>query len=110
MSKLEEINDLIMKIYEKAKEKIPNELQVNKVFQFQVQDVGDFYIEIKNGVLTLNKGIHNNPNSILTTDYETLIKILKKELDPMNAFLRGKLKITKNVIDTITLRKLIEAY
>jgi Putative sterol carrier protein len=109
MEKIEEIENLIKNLYEKTKDKISQDLNVYKIFQFNVSDAGDFYIEINYGKISFVKGNHPNPTAILSTDYDTLIKILKKEQDAMTAFLRGKLRITKDVLSTMLLRKIIES-
>jgi putative sterol carrier protein len=109
MERIEEIEGLIKNLYERAKDKIAQDLNVYRIFQFNISDAGDFYIEINYGKINFVRGMHQNPTAILSTDYDTLIKILKKELDAMTAFLRGKLRISKDVLSTMLLRKIIES-
>jgi len=109
MEKIEEIENLFKNIFEKAKDKVAHELNVYRIFQFNIRDAGDFYIEINYGKINFVKGTHQNPTAIISTDYETLIKLLKREEDPMTAFLRGKLSISKDVMSTMLLSKIVES-
>ncbi|MEM3833465.1 MAG: SCP2 sterol-binding domain-containing protein [Thermoprotei archaeon] len=106
----EDIKSLIQAVYEKAKLKMGNEMAGwNKIFQFNIEGGEPFYIEFKQGSANVVQGSHNSPTATLTMSKETLIKILKGELDSMAAFIRGQMKITGNVIETTSLRKMIEA-
>ena len=106
----EEIISLMQQVYEKAKSKMGSEMASwNKIFQFNVEGEEPFYIEFKSGSMNLVKGTHRSPTATLSMSRDTLIKILKGELDAMAAFIRGQMKITGNVIETVALRKMIEA-
>ncbi|MET1128471.1 MAG: SCP2 sterol-binding domain-containing protein [Thermoproteota archaeon] len=107
---LDNIRQLFAQIFDKAKEKMGDELKsMNRVFQFVLSDGTEFYLEISGGEYKIEQGRHPSPVATLSTDLETLEKILKGELDAMAAFIRGKLKITGNVIETTKLRQIIEA-
>ncbi|MGB9728264.1 MAG: SCP2 sterol-binding domain-containing protein [Thermoprotei archaeon] len=106
----EDIKSLIQTVYEKAKLKMGSEMAGwNKVFQFNIEGGEPFYIEFKQGNVNVVPGSHKSPTATLIMSKETLIKILKGELDSMAAFIRGQMKITGNVIETTSLRKMIEA-
>ncbi len=79
------------------------------MFQFVLDDGTEFYVEISGGELKIVEGRHPSPVATLQTDRETLEKILRGELDAMAAFMRGKLRITGNVIETVKLRRIVEA-
>ncbi|ALL00477.1 putative sterol carrier protein [Pyrodictium delaneyi] len=99
-----------LEVVEKAKAKIGDEMKTwNRAFQFILDDGTEFYVEIKNGEVTVQQGRHPSPVATLSTDSNTLEKILQGELDAMAAFIRGKMKITGNVLETIKLRKILEA-
>ncbi|MDT7886887.1 MAG: hypothetical protein RQ968_05895, partial [Thermoproteota archaeon] len=61
MERIEEIESLIKNLYERIKDKIAQDLNVYRVFQFNVSDAGDFYIEINYGKINFVKGVHQNP-------------------------------------------------
>ncbi len=106
----EEIFSLMQQVYEKAKSKLSGEMSSwNKIFQFNIENEEPFYIEFKSGTMKLVKGTHSNPTATLSMSKDTLIKILRGELDAMAAFIRGQMRITGNVIETVALRKMIEA-
>lgn len=105
----EELRLGLTRVYEKARERIWDEMREwNKVFQFVVEG-DEFYLEFKKGDLRLVDGKHPRPTATLTMGRETLLKLLSGELDAMKAFLIGKIRITGNVIETASLRKMLEA-
>ncbi len=107
---VEVIRKAFLEIFEKAKQKIGDEISTwNRVFQFSLTDGTEFYIEITGGQAKIEQGRHPSPIATLSTDPETLEKILKGELDAMAAFMRGKLRITGNVLETVKLRRILEA-
>jgi len=106
----QEIKSLLDQVLEKAKERMGDEIASwNRVFQFELSDGTAFYIEVSGGEARIVEGRHEKPTAALKTDAETLEKILRGELDAMKAFMFGKLKITGNVIETMKLRRLLEA-
>ena len=109
-SLIDEIRTLLNAVYEKAKQKMGDEIASwNKVFQFDIEGLGSFYIEFSEGEMKVEAGTHPSPLATLSMSKEVLLQILKGELDAMAAFVRGKMKITGNVIETTHLRKMIEA-
>ncbi len=68
-----------------------------------------FYIEFKAGELSVGEGKHPSPLATLSMDKDVLMKILNGELDAMAAFMRGMMKISGNVMETVNLRKMFEA-
>ncbi|MCE4624298.1 MAG: SCP2 sterol-binding domain-containing protein [Desulfurococcales archaeon] len=108
MAGLEEFKTVIEDLFKKALEKDPSIKGWSKVYQFVVKDNGEFYIEIKDGELKVVEGKHPRPIATLTTDSDTLKKVLSGELDAMKAFMMRKIAITGNVLDTMNLKKLID--
>ncbi len=110
MAGVEELKRAFQQAFEKAKERIGDEIRSwSRVFQFVLDDGTEFYVEISGGELKIVEGRHPSPVATLQTDRETLEKILRGELDAMAAFMRGKLRITGNVIETVKLRRIVEA-
>ncbi len=109
MASLDEIKNAFLEVFERAKNKSPDTVAINKVFQFVLDDGTEFYIEISNGNVKIESGRHPQAVATLSTDAQTLMQILKGELDAMAAFMRGKLRITGNVIETVKLRQILEA-
>ncbi len=106
----EELLALAKGVLDKAKAKMADEIKAwNKSFQIETEEGDKFFIKIADGEITLDKGEIERPTATLKMSREVLEKILKGEMDAMAAFIRGKMKITGNVIETANLRKLIEA-
>ncbi|MCE4608385.1 MAG: SCP2 sterol-binding domain-containing protein [Caldisphaeraceae archaeon] len=105
---LNEFKETLQRIYENAVAKDREIKSWNKVYQFVVEGVGDFYIEISNGTMKIADGKHPNPIATLSASPDVIKKIVSGELDSMKAFMSRQLKITGNVLDTVNLKKLID--
>lgn len=62
-------------------------------FKFTGAEAGDWYAVIKDGKVTVEKGTHDSPKMTLTADSSDYVKIFTGELDGMQAFMQGKLKL-----------------
>ena len=62
-------------------------------FKFTGAEPGDWYAAIKDGKVTVEKGAHATPKMTLTADSEDYVKIFTGEIDGMQAFMQGKLKL-----------------
>lgn len=109
MASLEDLSKKFTEIFDRAKESLPEVQTWNKVYQIVLEDDGEFYIEISGGEIKVVEGRHPSPIATLTTSTQTLQEILEGRIDAMRAFMMKKLKITGNVLDTMNLKKLIDA-
>jgi len=106
---LEEAKEKFLDIYRRALEKMGDEVKTwNKAYQFEVEGLPEFYIEFKEGDVKLEEGRHERPLATLRMNKDVFDKILDLEMDPMRAFMMGKMKITGNVIETTHLRKIFD--
>ena len=62
-------------------------------FNFSGSEAGDWYAEIKDGACTTDQGVHPSPKMTLSADSEDYVKIFTGELDGMQAFMQGKIKL-----------------
>jgi putative sterol carrier protein len=62
-------------------------------FKFTGEEAGDWFAAIKDGACTTEEGIHPNPKMTLTADSNDYVKIFTGELDGMQAFMQGKIKL-----------------
>ena len=75
---------------------IPEKAQgVDAVIQFRFTgaEAGDWNATIKNGKVDVARGTHPSPKMTLTADSSDYIKIITGELDGMQAFMQGKIKL-----------------
>lgn len=63
-------------------------------FKFTGAEAGDWYAEVKDGAVKVEKGLHPSPKMTLTADSGDYLKIFTGELDGMKAFMEGKLKLS----------------
>lgn len=75
---------------------IPEKAQgVDAVIQFKFTgaEPGDWNVAIKDGKVDVERGTHPSPRMTLTADSADYIKIITGELDGMQAFMQGKIKL-----------------
>jgi len=63
-------------------------------FKFSGAEPGDWYAQIKDGKVDVQQGVHPSPKMTLTADSDDYIKLFTGQLDPMQAFMAGKLKLS----------------
>lgn len=62
-------------------------------FKFTGAEAGEWYAVVKDGKVEVSKGEHASPKMTLTADSADYVKIFTGELDGMQAFMQGKLKL-----------------
>jgi putative sterol carrier protein len=63
-------------------------------FNFTGQEPGDWYAVIKDGKCEVSRGTYPSPRMTLKANSEDYVKIFTGELDGMQAFMQGKIKLT----------------
>lgn len=63
-------------------------------YKFTGSDTSEWYLIVKDKTLTIEQGVHPNPNMTMTFDADAYLKIANGELDPTMAFMRGKVKVS----------------
>jgi putative sterol carrier protein len=75
---------------------IPEKAQgVDSVIQFKFtgDEAGEWFAAIKDGKVDVSRGTHPSPKMTLTADSADYVKIFTGELDGMQAFMQGKIKL-----------------
>ena len=76
---------------------IPEKAQgVDSVIQFKFtgDEAGEWFAAIKDGKVDVSRGTHPSPKMTLTADSADYVKIFTGELDGMQAFMQGKIKLS----------------
>lgn len=80
---------------------------IDRVYQFHIGGERRFHIEVQNGVLTVSPGAHAEPSvTLLFPDVDTALALIEGRLDPMQAFLEGRIRSDGNLILALQLRAL----
>lgn len=66
------------------------------------------YLRIENGVPDVGIGELEDPDAVITQDYETAVALDKGELNPQTAFMEGKMKIKGNLMKIMQLQKFMK--
>jgi putative sterol carrier protein len=62
-------------------------------FKFTGDEAGVWVAEIQDGKVNVSRGTHPSPKMTLTADSSDYVKIFTGELDGMQAFFQGKIKL-----------------
>ncbi len=62
-------------------------------FKFTGAEAGEWFAAIKDGKVDVARGAHPSPKMTLTADSGDYVKIFTGELDGMQAFMQGKIKL-----------------
>ncbi|WP_110599907.1 MULTISPECIES: SCP2 sterol-binding domain-containing protein [Salinicola] len=70
---------------------------VSAIYQFDLDDVDDYHMTIEDGSLDIQPGRHPTPGVTITSDTATLMALVRKELNSMQALLTGKVKVKGDI-------------
>jgi putative sterol carrier protein len=68
-----------------------------------------YYFSLDGGQVTVAIGDLADAEATLTQSYDTAVAITKQELNPQNAFMQGKLKISGNMMKLMQLQGVFNA-
>jgi 3-hydroxyacyl-CoA dehydrogenase/3a,7a,12a-trihydroxy-5b-cholest-24-enoyl-CoA hydratase len=90
----------------KLKERFMN---FNKTMQFNFKDAGlNYNLAFEKGTVKgIKEGAVEKPDVSVEMDSDTFIAILKKEINPINAYSAGKIKVNGEMSDLLKLQKLL---
>ncbi len=63
-------------------------------FKFTGEQAGDWFVTIKDGKCEVEKGVHATPKLTLAAAGTDAVKVLTGQMDGMQAFMQGKLRLT----------------
>ncbi len=70
------------------------------VFQFIItgDDGGNWSVRVENGQCTVQEGTHSSPSVTLTMDAPTWLGIVNNQINGIQAFMSGKLKVSGDIM------------
>jgi putative sterol carrier protein len=81
----------------------------NKVFQFRPTDAEPFYVSIRSGEVRVDKGSSSNATATIIMSSGDMVQLFRGQIDPIQAFFSGKLKVEGNVFEAQSLQSLLES-
>ncbi|NLF74349.1 MAG: sterol-binding protein [Chloroflexi bacterium] len=68
---------------------------VDAIFQFNMtgDNGGQYWVKVVDQLVDVHEGEHENPTMILTASADDYIALVNGELNPMMAFMQGKIKV-----------------
>ncbi|MFJ7745430.1 SCP2 sterol-binding domain-containing protein [Peribacillus sp. NPDC097295] len=107
MSVMLELNDLVGKINNNP-EHIQHEK--NRVYQFNIEDIGEVQLLINNGQVEVVEGASNEPEVTLKLSEKNFSKLLRDDLNTTLAFMTGGLKVDGNIGLALKLQEIVKRY
>ena len=107
MSVIAELNELVGKINSNP-EHIQNEK--NRVYQFNIEEIGPVQLLIKNGQVEVVEGTTNDPEVTLKLSEKNFSKLLRDDLNTTVAFMTGGLKVDGNISLALKLQEILKRY
>ena len=73
---------------------------VDAVFQFEItgEGGGSWNVTIRNGSCQVQEGAHDDPSVTMAMSAETWLEIVNRELNGIQAFMSGKLKVSGDMM------------
>lgn len=71
--------------------------KVSAIYQFDLDDVDDYHMTIDHGALDIQPGRHPSPSVTIASDTTTLMALVRKEINAMQALLTGKVKVKGDI-------------
>lgn len=88
-----------------------SDINEHLAYQFSIEDEeagGAFYVEVKDGVLSVEPYEFYDRDALFVADPDTFMKIAEGELDPVWAFTTQKLKVEGNIEKALRLKEIID--
>ena len=89
-----------------------SDIHEHLAYQFNIVDEeagGIFYVEVKDGQLSVELYEYYDRSAMFTSDPDTLMKIAAGKVDPVWAFTTGKLKVEGNIDKALRLKEIIDS-
>jgi putative sterol carrier protein len=73
---------------------------LNKVFQFDIkgENGGQWFVAVQDGSCDVQEGTHDEPSVTLTMSDSDWLDLVNKDLNGMQAFMTGKLKVSGDIM------------
>ncbi|MGN0155780.1 MAG: SCP2 sterol-binding domain-containing protein [Lachnospiraceae bacterium] len=88
-----------------------SDIKEHLAFQFDIEDAqagGIFYVEVKDGVLSVEPYEYYDRDAKFISDPDTISKIAEGKMDPVWAFTIQKLRVEGNIEKALRLKEIIE--
>lgn len=88
-----------------------SDIHEHLAFQFNIEDAeagGIFYVEVKDGTLFVEPYEYHDRDAMFICAPDVLIGIANGDIDPVDAFLNGRLRVEGNIDKALRLKEIVE--
>lgn len=108
---MKSVAEFFEKFEKRAAENTDAATAPNAVYQFNItgDDGGEWNLDLKKGKTSgfVNKGTHDSPGATITVSAEDWLSMLNGSLNPMQAFMSGKIKIDGDMTLAMSLQQVM---
>jgi putative sterol carrier protein len=108
---MESVAEFFEKFEKKAAENTDAATSPNAVYQFNItgDDGGDYNLDLTKGKTSdfVGQGVHASPGATITVSAEDWLGMLNGSLNPMQAFMSGKIKIDGDMTLAMSLQQVM---
>jgi putative sterol carrier protein len=98
----------IVKNTEELKEEIKN---YDDIYQISLTDIDfNFWIKVSNGSIIYRKGINRSATFRVRYTKDIFIKILKRDIEGTDAYMKGKIKVNGNLSEGLRFVKIVRLF
>jgi putative sterol carrier protein len=98
----------IVKNTEELREEI---LDYNDIYQISITDISfNFWIKVSNGSIIYKKGINRSATFRVRYKKDVFIKILKRDMEGTDAYMKGKIKVDGNLSEGLRFVKIVRLF
>jgi putative sterol carrier protein len=98
----------LVKNTEELKEEI---IDYDDTYQILLTDINfNFWFKVSNGSIIYKKGINRNATFKVRYTKDLFIKILKRDMEGVDAFMRGKIKVDGNISEGLRFTKIFRLF
>ncbi|MHA2401157.1 MAG: SCP2 sterol-binding domain-containing protein [Promethearchaeota archaeon] len=85
--------------------------EYDDIYQILITDIDyNFWFKVANGSILYKKGINRSASFRIRYQKDTFIKILRRELDGTDAFMKGKIKVDGSLTQGLRFTKLFRLF
>ncbi|MFX1453989.1 MAG: SCP2 sterol-binding domain-containing protein [Promethearchaeota archaeon] len=111
ISILDRVISFVVNLIKETDELREEILEYDDIYQIFIDDINyNFWFKVSNGSITYKKGININAAFRVRYKKDIFVKILKREMEGTDAFMKGKIKVDGNLSEGLRFNKIFRLF
>ncbi|MFW9822233.1 MAG: SCP2 sterol-binding domain-containing protein [Candidatus Thorarchaeota archaeon] len=108
---LDRIISFVVNIIKNTEELRDEIIDYEDIYQIIIEDINfNFWFKVSNGSVIYKKGINRNAAFRVRYKKDIFVKILKREIEGTDAFMKGKIKVDGNLSEGLRFNKIFRLF